>query len=244
MDASPTSQIRRSSTKQRSEKTSEPRRHPQRTPTAKRRKQLTDGQRVRGGVHPGALPSTSSPHTGATSTRHRRHRQPLSPTADRPLVTRTPPRHARSAPKPPSSPAKDLLRRAQRSAASATDASGRRPFIMDVILGSRPAVSHYSDDVILEAIELSRDALRPTAGAPDPENARSLALRKGGRTVNSGTASLMEQTPLRGAKARGYRMSAERSTVDWIPDEDDTSPQLLSPQVQIPSPSGGPPQHM
>ncbi|KAH9850800.1 hypothetical protein C2E23DRAFT_299979 [Lenzites betulinus] len=242
MDVPPVSQIRRS-TKQRPETSSGPRRHPQRTPSTKRRKGLTDEQRARGGAQPSTRLNTAPARKGATSSRHRRHRQPQSPTGDRPLVARTPPRQARSAPKPPSSPAKDLLRRAQRSVATATDASGRRPFIMDVILGSRPVVSEYSDDVILEAIELSRDALRPTAGPPDPAHAPSRALRRGARSANSGTASLMDGTPLR-AKESGYRMSAERSTVDWTPDEDDTSPQQLSPQAQVHSPSGAPPQHM
>ncbi|KAI0638399.1 hypothetical protein C8Q77DRAFT_429699 [Trametes polyzona] len=253
MATPPRSQIRPNTAKQRAEKPPGPRRHHQRTSSAKQRKQQPDEQRVRGGAKPSTLSSTSPAHVGATSPRHRRHRQPPSPAGDRPLGrTRTPPRQGRSAATPPSSPARDLLRHAQRSAATDTDVTGRRPFVMDLILASRPVVSRYSEDVIMEAIELSRAALRPTAGIPVPSEdagedaCRSSVLRWDARTVYPGAGGgLMGdgKTPQQLAEG-GYQLpvSAERSTAVWA--QDDTSPQGLPTPGHIPSPSIGTPQHM
>ncbi|EIW61662.1 uncharacterized protein TRAVEDRAFT_69966 [Trametes versicolor FP-101664 SS1] len=240
MDASPGSQIRRS--QQRSEKPSAPRRHPERTSPAKRKRLPDTEQRMRGGAKPGTLPPTPPARKGATSTRHRRHRQPPAP--DRRLNTRTPPRQARSPAMPSPSAAQDLLQRAERSAATETDAAGRRPCVMDVILGSRPAVLQYSEDVILEAIELSRDALRPAAGSLDPEDElddrRSATPRGGGRSTYAGTARMHDKTPRRVARA-AFQVSAERSTAVWI--QSDTSPREMSARSQDPSLSIVTPQH-
>lgn len=115
---------------------------------------------------------------------------------------------------------------------------------MDVILGSRPAVLQYSEDVILEAIELSRDALRPAAGSLDPEDEddRSFATPRGdGRSTNAGTACMHDSlTPRRVARA-AFQVSAERSTAVWI--QSDTSPREMSARSQLSSLSKGTPQH-
>ncbi|OJT05356.1 hypothetical protein TRAPUB_3797 [Trametes pubescens] len=239
MDASPGSQIRRS--KQRSEKPSVSRRHPERTSPAKC-KRAPDEQRMRGGAKPSMLqPPTPPARKGATSSRHWRHRQPPAP--DRRLNTRTPPRQAKAPAMPTPSPAQDLLQRAQRSAATETDAAGRRPFVMDVILGGRPAVLQYSEDVILEAIELSRDALRPAAGPLDPEDeddCSSATPRGDGRSANAGTAGMHDKTPRRVARP-AFQVSAERSTAVWI--QSDTSPREMSARSQLSSLSVGTPQH-
>ncbi|KAI0353056.1 hypothetical protein OH77DRAFT_658890 [Trametes cingulata] len=213
MDAPPESQIRRSS-KQRSEKPSAPRRHQQRTSSAKQRKRQPGEHRVRGGATPTALHPASPARMDATSSRHRRHRQPPSPAPDRPLATRpSAGPEVRSASLPPSSLTRDLVRRIQQSTATAAETSGRRPFFMDEVLGSRPVVSQYSEDVIMEAIELSRDALRPAAGRAILEDERSLELRREGQMSISNAATLGKTPQL--AKP-GYQVSAERSTATWF----------------------------
>ncbi|KAI0335688.1 hypothetical protein GY45DRAFT_1366755 [Cubamyces sp. BRFM 1775] len=227
MDAPLAAHYRRS-TRQRSEKPSGAGRHQlQHTPPTKRaqRKRLPDQHRyrARGGAKPTTLPVLSPARMDATSPRHRRHRQPPSPPADRPLGSRrSPHHHSRSKTMPPSSPAKDLLRRAQQSAAKGADALGRRPFVMDLILGSRPAVKQYSEDVIMEAIELSRDALKPTAGLHAPEDGRRAELRGGWRSAGLGSCTAAGGGSPQSATCMmnpGYQVSAERSTAVWSPDE-------------------------
>ncbi|KAI0677324.1 hypothetical protein C8Q78DRAFT_83355 [Trametes maxima] len=236
-----TSQIGRSAGP-RAETSMGTRRHQQRPATAKQRKRVPDEHRVRGGAKPTTLHTLSSAHMEATSSRHRRHRQPPSSAGDRPLGPRAAAGKTRSAPGPPSSPAQDLLRRARRSAAAGVDAFGRRPTVMDVVLASLPAVSRYSEDVIMEAIELSRDALRPTAGVSSLEE-RSLAPAWDERPAAiSRTARAAGKTPQLPVPYAGYEVSAERSTAVW-PGED---PSLAgrSPPNPNPSPSFGTPQHM
>ncbi|KAI0650521.1 hypothetical protein C8Q79DRAFT_1006776 [Trametes meyenii] len=235
-----TSQIGRSAGP-RAETPAGTRRHQQHPATAKKRKRMPDEHRVRGGAKPTTLHRTpASARMEATSTRHRRHRQPPSSADDRPLGLRAALGKTRSAPGPPSSPAQDLLRRARRSAASGVDAFGRRPTVMDVVLASLPVVSRYSEDVIMEAIELSRDALKPAAGTSVLEE-RSLAPAWDGRAAISRTARVAGRTPQLLPHA-GYQVSAERSTAVW-PGED---PSLAgrSPPNPNPSPSFGTPQYM
>ncbi|KAI0375877.1 hypothetical protein BV20DRAFT_20703 [Pilatotrama ljubarskyi] len=236
MDAQPGLHIQRSS-KQPSEKPSGSRRHQQRTSSAKQRKGQSNEHRVRGGATPTALHPASPAHMDATSSRHRRHRQPPSPAPDRRLATR--PSEVRSALLPPSSPTRDSVRRAQRSAAIDTETPRGGAFFMDEVLGSRPVVSQYSEDVIMEAIELSRDALRPAAGRSILEDERSLELRREGRISNPSPTTL-GKTPQ--PTKQGYQVSAERSTVTWT--REDPVFTESSPPVQIPSPSVGAPQHM
>ncbi|KAI0660776.1 hypothetical protein C8Q70DRAFT_912642, partial [Cubamyces menziesii] len=240
----------RRSNSQRSEKPPGAERHQlQHSSPAKRaqQKRLPDQHRyrARGGAKPSTLPTVSPARMDATSSRHRRHRQPLSPPADRtPVSRRSPHHHSRSKTMPPSSPAKDLLRRAQQSAAKGADALGRRPFVMDLILGSRPAVKQYSEDVIMEAIELSRDALRPTADLHAPEDGRRAELRGDWRSAGSCTAAVGGSPQSATCMMNpGYQVSAERSTAVWSRDE--LSPAEQSPSNCISSPSQRrTPQHM
>ncbi|KAI0772139.1 hypothetical protein BD413DRAFT_548658 [Trametes elegans] len=206
MDAAPTSQTHAPShTQQRSprlraeKKQPGPRRHQQRTPSAKPqpRKRLPDEHRVRGGATPTTLPNGSLARMDAASPRRRRHRPPPPPAGER-----------------------------ARRPAVGTDAYGRRLCIMDVVLGSRPAVARYSEDVIMEAIELSRDALRPAAvrllhppppGEPAGHSSSLLGLLRDRGTDDTSGAPSGSRTPQR-ANA-GYQVSAERSTAAWWRDE-------------------------
>ncbi|KAI9000803.1 hypothetical protein BD414DRAFT_451489 [Trametes punicea] len=236
MHAPPVSQIRRS-TKPRSEQSPGTGRHQQRTLSAKvQRKRHTDEHRVRGGATSSTLHNISPARMDATSSRHRRHRQPH----DRPSGALPAARQGGSIPSPSSSPAKDLLRRAQQCAATDTDASGRRPFIMDLILGDRPVVSQYSEDIIMEAIELSRDALRPAAGTPTLADARSLELRWEGQADEVFTAASGNSPQLMSA---GYQVSAERTTATWSRNETSLPDMSPSNHISLP-PELDMPQHM
>ncbi|KAI9068507.1 hypothetical protein FKP32DRAFT_139518 [Trametes sanguinea] len=242
MDAPPVSQMRRS-TRPRPEQSTGTARHKQRTSPAKQqRKRPNDEHRVRGGakynnaLHCVRLHNVSPARMDATSSRHRRNRKPPSSAGDRPLsaeeTTRPP---TSNAPEPSSSPAKDLLRRAQHSAATDVDSLGRRPFIMDLILGGRPVVSQYSEDVIMEAIELSRAALRPSAGPFSSADERS-AMPREERPEEAGEFSTAASGKSPQLANAGYQVSAERTTAIWPRDKPPCLPEMSQPN-RISSPS-------
>ncbi|KAL7282572.1 hypothetical protein ACG7TL_004043 [Trametes sanguinea] len=246
MNAPPVSQMRRS-TRPRPEQSPGTGRHQQRTSPAKQqRKRPNDEHRVRGGAKYNNTPHNVSPaRMDATSTRHRRYRKPPSSAGDRPPSAQETTHQTQSAPKPSSSPAKDLLRRAQQSAATDVDSLGRRPFIMDLILGGRPVVSQYSEDVIMEAIELSRAALRPAAGSFSSADERSVAMLREERP-EAGEFSTAASGKLPQLANAGYQVSAERTTAIWPRDEPPPClPEMSQPnRISSPSIRLGTPQHM
>ncbi|CDO73766.1 hypothetical protein BN946_scf185015.g94 [Trametes cinnabarina] len=223
MDTPPVSQIRRSS-RPRTEQSPGTGRHRQQriSPAKQQRKRPSDKHRVRGGAKYNTLHNVSPALMDATSSRHQRHHKP-STLADEQPATATP---------KPSSPAKDMLRRAQQSAAVDAESLGRRPFIMDLILGGQPVVSHYSEDVIMEAIELSRAALRPAAGTCTSADELSLDLRGECQAGEFSTAPSGTSPPSMNA---AYQVSAERTTAAW-PRDEPCLPEM-SPSNYMSSPS-------
>ncbi len=163
-------------------------------------------------------PSTSA--QPAASSRHMRHRQPPRRPTRALAGDRVGPPHevrqAMPASLPLSSPAQELLRRARATAAIDTDWLGRRPFIMDVILGSRRP--EYGDGAVLEAVELYQAALGPAHGVYDAiEDERSLELywEAQAARVRSAAGDETQHLPV-----PAYQVSAERSTAIWAGDED------------------------
>ncbi|KAH9927222.1 uncharacterized protein B0H18DRAFT_290343 [Fomitopsis serialis] len=65
-----------------------------------------------------------------------------------------------SRPAPLPSPARVLLRKAQKVVEADAALSGKRPTIMDVILNAKAPVSAYSEDIVMEAVERSEAAFR------------------------------------------------------------------------------------
>ncbi|KAH9833715.1 uncharacterized protein C8Q71DRAFT_859992 [Rhodofomes roseus] len=59
---------------------------------------------------------------------------------------------------PPPSPARVLLRKAQKVVEADAAMFGKRPTIMDVILNARAPVTAYSEDIVMEALERSEAA--------------------------------------------------------------------------------------
>ncbi|OCH96007.1 hypothetical protein OBBRIDRAFT_830601 [Obba rivulosa] len=108
------------------------------------------------------------------------------------------------------SPARDLLKRAQQGAEADAASSGRRPFIMDIILDSRPPVSAYSEDVLMDAIERShafargreREYVFTDRYSLDSYWADQAALWRG-----------VADEAMNYPSAKRFRTSAERSTV-------------------------------
>ncbi|KAI0940158.1 hypothetical protein AcV5_001339 [Taiwanofungus camphoratus] len=122
---------------------------------------------------------------------------------------------------PPSSPARELLRRAQQTAEVDTDWLGRRPFVMDVILNAMPPVSEYSEDIVMEALERSQAVFpRDDYVFDDQESlerywADHAALWRG-----------VAVQPAHYPSSKRYQVSAERSTASWTTDTEGNSSQL------------------
>ena len=162
MDALPTSQGRRNVK-------SYPEGEPGRTPgyhhnpspikPSQRRSKRTAGKQTqaRGGARSFTLHNNPSTQLEAHTSRHLRHRQSLpraTRAGDRACTSHKVARPDEFASLPHSSPAKDLLWRARQTVAVDTDWLGRRPFVMDVILGNRPSVSRFREDAIMETPNL------------------------------------------------------------------------------------------
>ncbi|KAI0720339.1 hypothetical protein C8T65DRAFT_9704 [Cerioporus squamosus] len=187
---------------------------------------------LRGGAKAAALDNDASKTTHTTSSRHIRNRQAATRTTRAADRSHTPqatedavsrPVEVASASLPHLSPAKDLLRRARATAAADADWLGRRPFIMDVILGNWPVVSQHREDAILDAIELSQAALGPVGGVYRLEEERSLELYWEAQATSlrwaAGDSEISQHIHI-----PDYQVSAERSTVTWPGDEDAVSP--------------------
>ncbi len=200
-----------------------------RAPQRHSRRRTNKQQHLRGGAKAATLNNDPSKRTHTTSSRHIRNRQPATRAiraadhSDTPQATEVAvSRPVASASLPPLSPAKDLLRRAQATAAADTDWLGRRPFIMDVVLGNRPVSPQHREDAILDAIELSKAALGPGRGVCRLEGDRSLQLYGEAQALSSRWAAGCEIS--QHILIPEYQVSAERSTVTWPGDEDTESP--------------------
>lgn len=129
-------------------------------------------------------------------------------------------------PSPPHSFAKELLRSAQEIAEAKTDWLGRRPFIMDVILDSRLPVSEYSEDIIMEALELSEAAIPGGSDYAFTDGESLDAYWTTQRSLWRGVAVQRTSPTLSGQ----YQVSAERSTASPVDygQSDSSSPEAES----------------
>ncbi|RPD66945.1 hypothetical protein L226DRAFT_608216 [Lentinus tigrinus ALCF2SS1-7] len=187
-------------------------------------------QLPRSGAKAATLDNDASKRTHTAGPRHIRNRKTATRATRAADPSHTPQatevaavsRPVASASLPPSSPAKDLLRRARATAAADTDWLGRRPFIMDLVLGNRPVVPYQNEDAVLEAIALSEAALRPVRGVYNLEDYRSLELYWEAQAASLHGAAgdeISQHLPV-----PEFQLSAERSTVTWSGDEDAESP--------------------
>jgi len=132
-------------------------------PKSKIKKRGTHSPRTR---RPKPVPpngSMSRPVPALTFKRHR-HRHPRDSSTSNPSGTTLPSWSSDPAMRsPPSSQAKELLHLAKEAANLDLECLGRRPFIMDLILDTKPTITKYREDILMDALEETKQRFYPKA---------------------------------------------------------------------------------